>query len=81
MGTMTGVTGGVLRDVITAQTPLLLRQEIYATAAIVGITAYLALHALGLPRMSAFGVGMSVVVALRLIAIRLSLNLPVVGKP
>lgn len=80
-GTMTGVTGGVLRDVITSRPPLLLRQEIYATAAIVGITAYLALHALGLPRMSAFGAGMSVVVALRLIAIRLSLNLPVIGRP
>ena len=34
MGTMTGVTGGVLRDVITARIPLILRREIYATAAI-----------------------------------------------
>ena len=34
MGTMTGVFGGVLRDVITAQIPLILRREIYATAAI-----------------------------------------------
>jgi uncharacterized membrane protein YeiH len=33
MGTMTGVTGGVLRDVITAQVPLILQREIYATAA------------------------------------------------
>lgn len=80
MGTMTGVTGGVLRDVITAHTPLLLRQEIYATAAILGIAVYLALHALGTPRMWAFGVGMAVVVALRLVAIRWRLNLPVVRK-
>ncbi len=36
MGTMTGVAGGVLRDVITAQVPLILRREIYATAAIAG---------------------------------------------
>jgi uncharacterized membrane protein YeiH len=41
MGTMTGVTGGVLRDVITAQVPLILRREIYATAAIGGVAAYL----------------------------------------
>ena len=33
MGTMTGVTGGVLRDVITGQVPLILRREIYARAA------------------------------------------------
>ena len=37
MGTMTGVTGGILRDVITAQVPLMLQREIYATAAIAGV--------------------------------------------
>ncbi len=31
MGTMTGVAGGVLRDVITAQVPLILRRDIYAS--------------------------------------------------
>ncbi len=80
MGTMTGVTGGVLRDVITAQVPLILRREIYATAAILGIGAYLALHALGVPRALAFGIGMIVIVALRLLAIRLGVHLPVVRK-
>lgn len=77
MGTMTGVFGGILRDVITAQIPLILRREIYATAAILGISLYLALHALGVPPAVAFGAGMSLVVALRLLAIRWSLHLPV----
>ncbi len=77
MGTMTGVFGGVLRDVITAQIPLILRREIYATAAILGISLYLALQALGVPSAVAFGAGMSLVVALRLLAIRWGLNLPV----
>jgi uncharacterized membrane protein YeiH len=80
MGTMTGVTGGVLRDVITAQVPLILRREIYATAAIVGIAAYLALQSSGMPRAPAFAAGMIVVVALRLLAIRWGLHLPVVRK-
>ncbi len=80
MGTMTGVTGGALRDVITAQIPLILRREIYATAAIAGIVAYLALHAFGMPRTPAFVIGMIVVVALRLLAIRWSLHLPVFRK-
>lgn len=80
MGTMTGVTGGVLRDVITAQIPLILRREIYATAAIVGVAAYLTLQTLGMPRASAFWVGMIVVVAMRLLAIRWSLHLPVFRK-
>ena len=77
IGTMTGVTGGVLRDVITAQVPLILRREIYATAAIVGVAVYLALQALEMPRPLAFGAGMIVVVALRLLAIRWGLHLPV----
>ncbi|MBX3010543.1 MAG: trimeric intracellular cation channel family protein [Caldilineaceae bacterium] len=77
MGTMTGVTGGILRDVITAKVPLLLRREIYATAAIVGIVAYLVMHALGVPRTGAFGSGMAVVIILRLMAIRWKLHLPV----
>ena len=80
MGTMTGVTGGILRDVITAQVPLILRREIYATAAIVGVAIYLALHALGVQRALAFGAGMIVVVALRLVAIRWGLHLPVLRK-
>ena len=81
MGTMTGVTGGILRDVITAQVPLILQREIYATAAIVGIGVYLALDAFGLPRSFAFGCGMIVVVLLRLAAMRWRLHLPVFYKP
>ncbi len=80
MGTMTGVTGGVLRDVITAQVPLILRREIYATAAIGGIAVYLTLHALGMPRAPAFWAGMIVVVAMRLLAIRWGLHLPLFRK-
>jgi uncharacterized membrane protein YeiH len=81
MGTMTGVAGGVLRDVITAQVPLILRRDIYATAAIVGITLYLLLQACALQRSAAFGIGIVVVVALRLIAIRWGLQLPTFRMP
>ena len=80
MGTMTGVTGGIIRDVITARVPLVLRREIYATAAIVGIIAYLVMKALGVPNAVAFSGGMIVVVALRLVAIRWDLHLPVFHK-
>lgn len=77
MGTMTGVAGGVLRDVITAQVPLILRRDIYATAAIVGIALYLLLQAFGLQRSAAFGAGMAMVIVLRLLAIRWGLQLPI----
>jgi uncharacterized membrane protein YeiH len=81
MGTMTGVAGGVLRDVLTAQVPLILRRDIYATAAIAGVTLYLLLQALGLQRSAAFGAGMAMVIALRLVAIRWGLQLPAFRIP
>src|SRR5215831_19966433 len=49
MGTMTGVAGGVLRDVITAQIPLILRRDIYATAAIGGIALSCSCRRAGCP--------------------------------
>lgn len=81
MGTMTGVTGGIIRDVITAKVPLVLRREIYATAAIVGIGVYLILLALGLGQPLAFWIGMAFVAGLRLLALRWNLHLPVLYKP
>jgi uncharacterized membrane protein YeiH len=81
MGTITGVTGGVIRDVITAKVPLILRREIYATAAILGVAAYLVMQWIGVPKTAAFAGGMFVVVALRLIAIRWSLHLPNLHRP
>jgi len=78
MGTMTGVAGGVLRDVLTAQVPLILRPgAIYATAAIGGITIYLLLQAVRLPRAWAVALGLATVVVLRLLAIVWGLHLPV----
>jgi len=77
MGTMTGVAGGVLRDVVTAQVPLILRRDIYATAAIAGVVLYLLLQAFGLERSWAFMAGMAVVAAVRLLAIWWGLQLPI----
>lgn len=81
MGTMTGVAGGVLRDVLTAQVPLILRGEIYATAAIAGVTIYLVAQAVRVPRSWAVGAGLTVVVALRLLSIVWGLHLPVFRMP
>jgi len=50
LGTLSGVAGGVIRDVLSGVVPLLLRRDIYATAAIAGICCYLLLRAAGLKR-------------------------------
>ncbi len=78
MGTITGTAGGVLRDVLLADIPVILRRgRIYATAAIGGIGAYLLLQQLGLESSLAALLGMGVVAVLRLTAIIWGLMLPI----
>lgn len=79
MGTLTGAGGGVIRDVLSAKVPLILRQDIYATAAIAGILLYLVLRALKVPTAGAFVAGIATVAAIRLASIAYDLQLPVVG--
>ncbi len=77
LGTMTGVAGGVFRDMLLAEIPLLLRDgEIYATAAIAGIVVYLLLQAAGFERLTAGYAGMAAIVVIRFAAIFLSLRMP-----
>jgi uncharacterized membrane protein YeiH len=76
MGTLTAVGGGVVRDVLSGQVPLLLRKDIYATAAIAGIALYQGLRAAGLKRDVAFLIGIVCVAGLRLAAIRYNWQLP-----
>jgi uncharacterized membrane protein YeiH len=78
LGTMTGVGGGVIRDVLSAEIPIVLRRgNLYASAVIVGILGYLALEAVGIARQPASLIGMATVAGLRFAAIRWELQLPV----
>jgi uncharacterized membrane protein YeiH len=82
MGVMTGVAGGVLRDVLTAEVPLVFRPgSLYATAAIAGVTLYLLLQWLGVPRELAAVGGMAFIAALRFAAILWGLTLPAFELP
>jgi uncharacterized membrane protein YeiH len=76
MGTLTGVGGGVVRDVLTNQVPFILRQDIYATAVIAGITFYLLLRRAKVPERVAFPLGIMVIAVVRLTAFALGLQLP-----
>jgi uncharacterized membrane protein YeiH len=78
MGTITGVVGGVLRDVLLAEIPLILRRgNLYATAAIAGIIVYLILQQFGMMRSFAALLGMGTITAVRLASIVWGLSLPV----
>ncbi len=79
MGTITGVAGGMIRDVLTAEIPMVMRRgQFYATAAILGIVAYLVLRQwLALAEPVAALCGMVVIAGLRLAAITWGWTLPV----
>jgi uncharacterized membrane protein YeiH len=78
MGTCSGVVGGVIRDILLVEIPIILRRgNIYATAAIAGIVLYLGLKAAGIAVPTATMIGMITVVTLRLAAIIWGLQLPV----
>lgn len=76
MGTMTGVAGGMIRDVLAAQVPSILRKDIYATAAIAGCTIYVVLTHLGISILAAGITGMAITFLIRLAAIYQRLRLP-----
>jgi uncharacterized membrane protein YeiH len=78
LGTITGAAGGAVRDVLSAEVPLILRRgNLYASAAIAGTFTYFLLERLGAARPAATLVGMAVVAGVRLAAIWWRLQLPV----
>lgn len=78
LGTITGSAGGLVRDVLTNEIPLVLKRgDLYASAAIIGTSVYFVLDALGVARSFAAIAGMVVVAVVRLAAIWWRLRLPV----
>lgn len=82
MGAITGCAGGLIRDVLVAEVPLVFRQsELYVTACLAGVVLYFALKALGLPVGVAGVAGMAVIALIRLASIRWGITLPVLRMP
>jgi uncharacterized membrane protein YeiH len=80
VGTITAVGGGVLRDVLANEVPLVLTRDFYATAAIIGSLTYYALAYLGLFRGYLTAVVLLLTFALRVAAIRGNWRLPTVAN-
>ena len=76
MGAVTGTVGGILRDVLCDETPLILRREIYATAALGGGVVYVILQGTALPLPAASIGAVAAVFVTRLAALRWNLHLP-----
>ncbi len=80
LGVLTGVGGGIARDVLVAQIPNVLRRELYAVAALAGALIVVAGDALGLPPAPVAVAGAVACFVLRWIAIRRGWRLPLPGE-
>lgn len=76
MGMVTAVAGGMIRDILCQEIPMVLSREIYATACIAGGLCFFPLTWFGLGAGPAAALSGTVVFTLRLIAIRMNLSLP-----
>ncbi|UGY95239.1 trimeric intracellular cation channel family protein [Streptomyces gobiensis] len=77
LAVLTGVTGEVIRDILCGEfPPLLLREDVYATAAFAGALCYLILHWLEVAQTPATVVSAGLVFALRIGAMYFGLHLP-----
>ena len=77
LGVMTGIGGGMLRDVLVSEVPAVLRSELYAIAALAGAGVVVLGHVLDLPAPASALAGAVLCFGLRITAIRRGWRLPV----
>lgn len=80
MGMSSAVMGGVTRDVLTNEIPLIFHREIYASACLAGGVVYLILNNFQINEDIQFIIAASVIIVIRTIAVKYELELPRVKK-
>ncbi len=80
LGTVTASFGGVIRDILCNEIPVIFRKEIYATACIFGGIAYFMLVTLGIPEKYSYVVSIVAIITIRLLAVRFGIALPNIYK-
>lgn len=80
LGMLSGIGGGIVRDLLVAEVPTVLRSEVYAVAALAGAIVVVSGSALGVPSAVATTAGALLCFGLRFMAIRRGWRLPVAGK-
>ncbi len=79
MGTVTGSVGGMIRDVLITEIPLVFRKEIYALACFIGGFFYWICDICGFPREVSQVVAAGVVIGVRIISVKYQVGLPTLG--
>ena len=72
---MTGGFGGIFRDILAGEPPLVLHREIYVTASLAGAAIFVAIYNIGMPIQFAGALGMASCFVLRGMAIRYNWSL------
>ena len=76
MGMVSSVIGGVIRDVLTNEVPLIFKKEIYASACLAGGTVFLITNYFNAPESIQFFATILTVIVIRLLAVKFHLQLP-----
>jgi uncharacterized membrane protein YeiH len=77
LGMLSGIGGGIARDMLVAQVPVVLRADLYAVAALAGALVVVLGHVLDLPNLPVMAVAAGLCFGLRFMAIRYGWRLPV----
>ena len=76
LGTMTACFGGVIRDILCNEIPVIFRKEVYATVCILGGAIYFILIQFPIEPAYAYSTGIASIIILRLIAVKYKISLP-----
>ena len=76
LGTVTGIGGGMLRDIMLQEIPFVLKKHIYAVAAIAGALTFCLLTRAGMSQAVSYGAGWTATFMLRMLAMHYKWNLP-----
>jgi len=80
LGTMSACFGGVIRDILCNEIPVIFRKEIYATACILGGLSYFLIRKLPLESDFVFMIAGAIVILVRLLAVKFKIALPNIYK-
>lgn len=76
LGTMTGCFGGVIRDILCNEIPVIFRKEIYATASLAGGVCFMILHYFQLPNILLYSSTIGLIITIRTLVVIYHIQLP-----
>ncbi len=76
LGTMTATFGGIIRDILCNEIPVIFRKEIYASACILGSSTFLILNKYNIPIDAIYSITIALIIVIRLLSVKFKLSLP-----